>query len=113
VANKTEEISNFLNSKFDIDQYNLKNLDWTIKTILLAKSEDYMDSRYTDIELNMTKCIKSKNCLNYNKNVSISFTKKDLTKAFMELKRIKENLKLINLSFEKLNNNNNENLNLN
>lgn len=94
-----------------MDQYNLKNLEWTIKTILLAKSEDYMDSRYTDIEFNMTKSNKSKNCLNDVKNVSISFTKKDLTKAFMEFKRIKENLKLINFSFEKLNNDNNENIN--
>ena len=95
----------FLNSKFHTDELYLRNLDWNIKTILSAKSEDYLDSRYSDLEFNMTKSNKGKNSLNDVKNVSITFTKKDVEKAYYELSRIKQNLKTISDSIEKINNN--------
>lgn len=86
----------------------MRNLDWNVKTILSARSEDYMDSRYSDLEFNMTKSNKGKNSLSDVKNVSITFTKKDVEKALNELNRIKENLKNINACIETLNSNNGE-----
>jgi len=85
----------------------LKNLDWNIKTILAANSEDYLDSRYSELEFNMTKSNKGKSRLSEGKNVLITFTKKDVEKAFIELTRIKENLKTIGACIENLNSNNN------
>lgn len=98
----------FLNSKFDTDEFYLRNLDWNIKTILSAKSEDYLDSRFSDLEFNMTKSNKGKNSLNEVKNVLITFTKKDVEKAFNELSRIKDNLKTVCGCIENLNTNNSE-----
>ena len=111
VSNKAEEILTFLNSKFDTDEYYLRNLDWNIKTILSAKMEDYLDSRYSDLEFNMTKSNKGKNSLSEVKNVLITFTKNDVEKAFIELSRIKENLKIIGSCIENLNSNNSETYN--
>lgn len=107
ITNKSEEILTYLNSKFDNDEFNLKNLDWNVKTVLSAKSENYLDARFSDIEFNMIKTNKGKNTINNFNNVSITFTKEDVEKAFNELSRIKINLKSITDCIEKLNVNNN------
>lgn len=110
LLNKSDEILTALNSRFACDEYNLRNLDWSIKSILSAKSENYLDSRYSCLEFNLFKenapKHKDQNGLSNDKysenvkNIAVFFTKSDIEKTYLDLFRIKENLKAINAFIE-------------
>ncbi len=112
ICNKSEEILTYLNSIFDTDEFSLKSLDWNVKTILAAKSENYLEDRYTDIEFNLSRLGKNKEYLTESKNTLICFTKGDVDKILVELNRIKDNLKMMNSCIDNLNTNNDSNTNL-
>lgn len=59
IAQKRNEILNFLNSKFDFNvsdnKFLFNNLNWSIKSILSANKEHYYNERYSDLEFTYAK----------------------------------------------------------